>query len=60
MRDFIETSTHIQCCYARCSKMMRLTSKDKQFKKICRTFGTFAKLCKKHEKRIVAHRESQQ
>lgn len=52
MRNFIETDTHIQCCYPRCKKMMKKSKKDKDFQEACMRLGNFAKVCKKHEKLI--------
>ena len=47
MRNWIETETHRQCCFARCKKMVKKPKNERQLQKSVSSFGTLASGCKK-------------
>ena len=47
MRNWIETETHRQCCFARCKKMVKKPKNERQLQKSVSSFGILASGCKK-------------
>ena len=47
MRNWIETETHRQCCFARCKKMVKKPKNERQLSEFVSSFGSLASGCKK-------------
>jgi hypothetical protein len=47
MRNWIETDTHRQCCFARCKTMVKKPKNERQLSEAVSSFGSIASGCTK-------------